>query len=111
VAIGDGDAAFELAMLLNVSDAEIENVKKLLLNAVNSVFITEDSREKAQLFLKQLEDTNIQRYWVDYRMLLRRPRLNRIQFLPQHTSFHADIVFHLQAQEETVGQFEITGQA
>jgi uncharacterized protein len=54
VEAGDGDSALELAKLLYVSDAEIENVAKLLDIALKSDLITPDSLEQAATFREKL---------------------------------------------------------
>ncbi len=54
VELGDGDSALELAKLLYVSDAEIENVKRLVDIALSSALITPDSLEKAAAFRQKL---------------------------------------------------------
>jgi TPR repeat protein len=51
---GDGDAAVEMAKLLDVSDHEIEKVKALLVTALEHENITVDSREEAQNILNEI---------------------------------------------------------
>jgi uncharacterized protein len=55
VAAGDGDAALDLAKLLQVSVFESDNVKFLLQTVIKSNFVTEGSVEEAKELLDQIE--------------------------------------------------------
>lgn len=58
IAAGDGDAALELAKLLQVSVLERENVKFLLKTTIESNFVTQASVEEAGALLAQIERTD-----------------------------------------------------
>jgi TPR repeat protein len=58
VAAGDGDAALELAKLLQVSVLESNNVKFLLKSVIESNFVTQASVEEARALLDQIERTD-----------------------------------------------------
>lgn len=55
VAAGDGDAALELAKLLQVSLLERDNVRILLKTAIESNFVTQASVDEAMALLDQIE--------------------------------------------------------
>ncbi|WP_373504216.1 tetratricopeptide repeat protein [Aestuariivirga sp.] len=56
IASGDGDAMLELAKLLDVSDHETPQVIDLLMRAMSSRHITEDSREEAEVLLNEISN-------------------------------------------------------
>lgn len=56
--LGDMDAALELAKLYMVSDLEVEKIKHFLKLVVQSIDVTEDSKEQAQKFLLTYENNS-----------------------------------------------------